>query len=324
MVAGSVTFAALLSLFPFLIFLVSLAGMMTDPASISALLDELRGLVPAEGMALIEEHLNGLLAASGGGLLTFGAVGAVWAAGRGVRAFIHALNVAYNCQEGRPAWKLYLLSTATVLVSSVGLVLLMLLVVGLPAIAEFVRLPILPVLVLLRLPIAGLLLVLIWAVFDSVLPARRRPYRPFTVGNLLGIGGWLLASWAFSVYVRNFGNFNATYGALGGVIILLLWMNLSVQCFLLAAEVNGVLDRLEQDVATPGATVDPTGEDLEARVASLVQGDRPRPHARGRGREGKPARSRQGGGQARNAAGWGAALLLLARQWRATRSRGKV
>lgn len=336
MVAGSVTFATLLSLFPFLIFLVSLAGMLTDPATISALLDELRNLVPAEGLKLIEEYLKGLLAASGGGLLTFGAVGAMWAAGRGVRAFIHALNVAYNCPEWRPAWKLYLLSTATVLVSSVGLVLLMLLVVALPAIAASVRLPILPVLVWLRLPIAGLLLLLVWAVFDRVLPARRRPYRPFTLGNLLGIGGWLVASWGFSVYVRNFGNFNVTYGALGGVIILLLWMNLSVQCFLLAAEVNGVLDELEREASTPGSEVDPAGRALEAEVAAMVEGHPPGragastssssqrtssqshegpPHGRGSAQAGEPE------GKARSVAGWGAAILLLVRQRRAARAR---
>lgn len=341
-VAGSVSFAALLSLFPFLIFLVALAGTLTDPAHLTGLLDDLRGVVPEDGIGLIEEYLGGLLAASGGGLMTVGALGAMWAAGRGVRAFIHALNVTYGIEERRPAWRLYLVSTLTVLVSSVGLVLLLALVVALPAIAELVRVPFLPVLVWLRLPLAGLLMLLIWAAFDSILPARRRPYRPFTVGNLLGVGGWLIASWGFSVYVRNFGNFNATYGTLGGAIILLLWMNLSVQVFLLAAEVNGIFEAYgrEQQAALvgPGGAAGAPGRPsrkshrgarrpaaAQAAVAGPAGGQRrpvPAPggeaHAGARGGEVPGAARRRGV----RLASMGAAVVVLVRQWRAMLARG--
>lgn len=252
-VAGSVTFATLLSLFPFLIFLVALAGILINPADIQHLVTQMQGVAPPDAVRLVEQYLTNLTQASGGGLLTFGAVGAIWAASRGVRAFIHALNVAYGFAEDRPGWKVALLATATVLVGAVILVLLVGAVVALPAVAQRFNLPLLQVASLLRLPVAGLLMLVVWAALDSVLPAKRRPFRPFTFGNLAGLVLWLLASWGFSLYVSNFGNYNATYGALGGVIVLLLWMNLSVLVFLLAAEMNGLLERVEEGTFERGS-----------------------------------------------------------------------
>lgn len=323
-VAGGVTFAALLSLFPFLIFLVALAGILIDPAQIQALVDQLKPVAPPEGVALVESYLTNLTKASSGGLLTFGALGALWSAGRGVKAFIHALNVTYNCPEDRPAWKVQLLAAATVLTTSVGLVVLIAVVVALPAITDALQIPFLHVLTWLRLPFAGLLLLLVWAAYDRILPARSSPYRPFTFGNLLGVGLWLVVSWAFSVYVQNFGNYNATYGAIGGVIVLLLWMNLSVQVFLLAAEVNGVLEDEERRGAAAAVA---TGEDLRSPApqalsvgAQLRAGEAPPTGVERRMRaERDTAAGARSAGAGVKVGALALAVAVVMRQWRAVR-----
>lgn len=324
-VAGSVTFAAMLSLFPFLIFLVALAGILIDPAQIQSLVDQLKPLAPPEGVALVENYLTNLTRASSGGLLTVGALGALWSAGRGVKSFIHALNVTYGCPEVRPGWKIQLLATATVLTSAVGLVILVAVVVALPALTAWLNLPpAFNILAWLRLPLAGLLLLLVWAAYDRILPARKRPYRPFTFGNLLGVGLWLLVSWGFSVYVQNFGNYNATYGAIGGVIVLLLWMNLSVQVFLIAAEVNGLLDEVgRKGPAAVVATEEPAEPKPLSVGAQLRAGEAPPTRVEQRLRSERRRERREARTAGRSlgvrAGAMALAIAVVMRQWRSVR-----
>ena len=324
-VAGSVTFAAMLSLFPFLIFLVSLAGILIDPTQIQSLVDQLKPLAPPEGVALVENYLTNLTRASSGGLLTVGAVGELWTAGRGVNSCLHALNVTYGCPEDRPSWKIQLLAAATVLTSAVGLVILVAVVVALPAFTEWLNLPpAFNILSWLRLPLAGLLLLLVWAAYDRILPARRRPYRPFTFGNLVGVGFWLLGSWAFSVYVQNFGNYNATYGAIGGVIVLLLWMNLSVQVFLIAAEINGLLDKVERrGPAAVVATEEPPLPQPLSVGAQLRAGEAPPTVIEQRLQDQRREERREAQSAARGlgvkAGALALAVAVVMRQWRSVR-----
>ena len=116
-----------------------------------------------------------------------------------------------------------------------------------PAVAGLVSPKVAAIVTYARLPVAALLMMCVFAVLYWILPDVKQPFRFITPGSVVAVIIWALVSWGFSVYVRNFGKYDATYGALGGVIVLLLWMWISAQAVLLGAEINAVLYRAALD-----------------------------------------------------------------------------
>jgi membrane protein len=252
-VAGSVTFAGVLALFPFLLFLVALGSVLIDPAKAQELIQQLSKVAPGDVTNILGERLKALGEKENTGLLTFSALTAIWAASGGMNALIRALNITYGVEEKRPFWKVRGIALFMTLFSAALGIFAAVAVVAIPAIAERFGGPAATAITWLRLPFAGALMMLLWAMLYYFLPDVEQKFRFITPGSVIGVAVWLLASWGFSVYVNNFGKYEVTYGALGGIIVLLLWMWISAQVLLLGAEINAVIEHKSPDGKRAGA-----------------------------------------------------------------------
>jgi membrane protein len=265
-VAGALTFFSLLAIFPFILFLVSLAGLVIDPQQTQSLIDQLGKVAPPQVTQILGERLRAITQGQSPGLLTFGFIAALWATSSGVVALMNALNSVYDVKEGRPFWKVRLIAvgmallTAVIAIAAAGSTLI------LPIVGKAMGGPLESVITWLRFPVAGALMMFLWAVLYWVLPDVEQKFKFITPGSVVGVGLWLLASWGFSVYVNNFGKYEATYGALGGVIVMLLWMWISSQVLLLGAEVNSVLEHASPEGKNPGQKRQPEHEPSRPRL----------------------------------------------------------
>jgi len=250
--AASLTYYATLAVFPALLAFVSILGLFGDAAKTTeAVLDLASGLVPASTLDSVREPIENLASSSGAGLaLITGIAGALWSASGYVGAFSRAMNRIYSIQEGRPFWKLRPITLAvTVLAIVVAVVAAGLLVLSGP-IAESVGAAIglgeTPLLVwnIVKWPILALLAVLVVAVLYYATPNIRQPkFRWMSVGALVALLVWVIASAAFAFYAANFSSYNETYGSIGGVIVFLLWVWITNLALLFGAELDAELER---------------------------------------------------------------------------------
>jgi len=280
-VAGALTFRVILALFPFLLFLVSLAGLLIEPAQAQVLIHELARVAPREVTLILSERIQSLANSRPVGLLTVGGVGAVWAASRGVVALISALNKVYGVTESRPIWKLRGIALLMTLGAAVVSILAAFAVIVTPALAGKLPGELGAVVMWLRLPVAGLLMMFLWAVLYYVLPDVEQRFRFITPGSVVGVLIWVVASWGFSQYVANFGKYDVNYGAIGGVIVMLLWMWISAQVILLGAEINAILEHRSPEGKAPGQKVPEQGKALAATKTELEAGGAVLPGAPG-------------------------------------------
>ena len=241
--AAALTFYGVLSLFPFLLFMVALAGLVIQPAQVQTLIGELGREVPQSFSKIPSAQLVELTSGPRRGVLTFSALAAVWSATTGVVSLMKALNTAYGVTEGRPRWKVYAIALGMMLAGAVLALLAGLVAVAAPALATRLGQPWAMLAGWLRLPLAALLMMILWATLYSVLPDARQKFRFILPGSVVGVLVWLAASLGFSSYVSHFSTFGVTYGALGGIIVLLLWMWISSLALMLGAEINAVLAR---------------------------------------------------------------------------------
>lgn len=250
LIAASVAFYALMAIFPGLAALVALYGLVANPSDIGHLMDMLQGLLPAEGADLITEELAALAAQPSSGLSLAGIGGALFAlisARSGAGAVMTALDIAYDEQETRNFFwfnfTAFVLTLCTVLFVMAALTLLALW----PAVAD--HLPIAPGTKLLgtwlRWPILAGLVMLTLSFAYRFGPSRRAPcWHLLSWGSIAATVLWLLASLAFSFYVARFGSYDKTYGSIGAVIALLMWLWLSAYIVLFGAELNRAMERV--------------------------------------------------------------------------------
>ncbi len=255
--AAALSYQVLFSLFPFILFLVALLGFLGIPEFFSWLQSQATNLLPAQAAQQVNTVI-GQLQQPQGGLLSFGIVLALWSASGGVRATMGAMNAAYGVKEGRPAWRLYLLS----ILYTLGLALLLiaaaaLMILGPQAVAWLdARIGLGGVVTtlwnVLRLPLVVVLLTLSIALIYYLTPDVEQRFRLITPGTVVAVLVWLAASFGFGYYVQNFANYNATYGSLGAIIILLFYFYLSAAILLFGAELNATLERYRKDGKDPG------------------------------------------------------------------------
>lgn len=259
--AAALAYRVLFALFPFVIFLLALLGLLGLRNFFNWLIEQASTALPSNASGLVEQVIGQVRGGSSGGLLSFGILLAVWSASTGFRALMKALNAAYDVEEDRPAWKriplsiLYTVGLAVLLIAAAGLM-----VVG-PEAAQWLagEIDLGDVVVTvwdwLRWPVAALLVAVVLGIVYYVAPNVDQPFQLVTAGSLLAVAAWIVASLGFSYYVANFGNYSATYGSLGGVIVLLLYFFISAATVLLGAEVNAVIyhARNEHRVAPPDA-----------------------------------------------------------------------
>jgi membrane protein len=245
--AAALAYQVLFSIFPFLIFLIALLGFLHLTAFFDWLRQQMQLVLPEQAMQQVNEVIDQLQQPQGG-LLSLGVVIALWTASAAIRATMHALNKAYDVEEGRPAWMLYPLSILyTIGVAAVLILAAALMIVGPEAmqwLAQQVGLEQVFVLLwaLLRWPVALFLLTLAVAIIYYVAPDVEQDFRFITPGAVLSVLVWVAGSLAFDYYVRNLANYNATYGSVGAVIVLLSYFYISAAVLLFGAEVNAVIE----------------------------------------------------------------------------------
>jgi len=240
-VAATVTFYCVLSLFPFLLFVVGALSKVVSWETIDDVVHQVSLVMPREVTAIVSTRLTALKTQPATGVLTLGFIGALWSGSAGVASLIPAFNHAYDVVETRPYWKRRLLALATTL--GVGLVALVasLVALAVPALSRWVGGPLGELLSWVRFPIAGAIMMVTWALLYRVLPNVKPRFQPVSPGSIVGVLLWVGASWGFGQYAQRFGSYEATYGALGGVVVLLLWMWVSALALILGAEVNKIL-----------------------------------------------------------------------------------
>ncbi len=250
LVSAGVAFYGLLALFPAIAAMVAVYGLVSDPAQVSAQLSSLRSVLPPDAYQLLDAQLRDLVSANSGKALGAGLAGAillsVWVATRGTKSMIIALNIVYDEDEKRGFLHLNAVAFAITLFLIILSVVVIGLIVVLPVVMTFIGLGgMADTLVLaLRWPVLAALGVATLAVLYRYAPSRHEArWRWVSWGSGLAIAVWLGASGLFSFYVSHFGSYNATYGSLGAVVVLLLWLYLSAYVAILGAQVNAEMER---------------------------------------------------------------------------------
>ena len=250
--AAALTYYATLAVFPALLAFVSILGLFGDAReTTSSVLDLIGGLIPADTLEAVRGPIEELTSSPAAGLaLVTGIAGALWSASGYVGAFSRAMNRIYAIQEGRPFWKLRPVTLlVTVIAVLVAVIAAALIVISGP-IAESIASTIglgevgLTVWNIVRWPILAFLAIAVVAVLYYATPNIRQPkFRWMSVGALVALLVWVIASAAFAFYAANFSNYNATYGSIGGVIVFLLWVWLTNLALLFGAELDAELER---------------------------------------------------------------------------------
>jgi membrane protein len=252
-IAASVTYYGALALFPFLLFLVALASVVIAPSDAERLVDELSSVAPGAVTQIVGERIRQLGEQQNATLVGFGALGAIWAASGGIMALMRALNTAYDVKEGRPFWKVRGIALGMTVIAGALALAAALVAVATAPLADRIGGPLGLAIGWLRLPLAGLVMMLLWALLYYVLPDVEQRFKFITPGSVGGVLLWVLASWGFSRYVASFGSYDKTYGALGGVIVLFLWMWISSLVLLVGAEVNALIEHRSPEGKRQGA-----------------------------------------------------------------------
>jgi membrane protein len=251
-IAASLTYYAVLAVFPALLAFVSLIGLFGDARSTTrGLLDLATGLVPESTLDAVSGIIDDLASSpSSGWALVVGVVGALWSASGYVGAFSRAMNRIYEIDEGRPFWKLRPVTLGVTVLAVVSAVIAAVVVVGSGRLARNIGEAIgvgdavLFVWDIVRWVLLAFLAVLIVAVLYYATPNVKQPkFRWMSVGALVALVGWAVASVGFAFYASNFASYNATYGAIGGIIVFLLWIWISNLALLFGAELDAELER---------------------------------------------------------------------------------
>jgi membrane protein len=241
----------LFSLFPMLLFLTALLAYIHKPALFDSLFEYLQTVLPRDAYSLLRTTFNTIVKRPRSGLASFGVLLTVWAASAGMESLINALNVAYDIPRGRGWWQdkwlsIWLTLGLAAFVTTALVLLFFGGVIGNQIAAGFGYGALFQtVWALLRWGVIVLFIFLALELTYYLAPNVKQPWRATTPGALFALVSWLLISWGFKHYVARFGNYNATYGALGGVMILMIWLYLTGVAILIGGEINSVLRALK-------------------------------------------------------------------------------
>ena len=252
LVAGGVTYAVLLALFPALAALVSIYGLLLDPGQVEQQVAAMSDVLPAATTQMIGDQLHKLVSTSNGSLSISAGVAlvlALWSASRGMSGLITALDIAYDEKETRGFFKLNFIAIALTVAMLVGGTVIIALVGVLPAAIQFIGLAGSAkwLLLILEWPILIAVVMIGLAVLYRYAPDRHPPHwRWVSPGTIVATLLWLLGSVAFTVYVSHFNSYDKTYGSLGGVVVMLTWLYLSAFVALFGAVINAQSERQTQ------------------------------------------------------------------------------
>ena len=248
--AAALTYYGVLAIFPALLVLVSLLGLIGKSAT-QPLITNLAQAAPSAVRQTLLDAVNHLQRSHGsaGVAAIVGIVAGLWSASSYIAAFMRASNAIYDVPEGRPAWKtlpirlgvtiamlVLLVASAFIVVVTGGLAQHVGHVLGIGSVA-------LTVWNIAKWPVLLLFVSLMLAILYWASPNAKQGFRWLSPGSVIAVLGWLIASGLFALYVANFGHYNKVYGSIAGVIIFLIWMWISNSVVLLGAEFNAELQR---------------------------------------------------------------------------------
>ncbi len=260
--AAQMAYFFLLALFPLLLIVTTALGMMAQTGTevYGAIQSWVREVVPPSSYDLVMRTLTEIQSGANGGKLSFGIIGTIWAASQGMAAISHGLNEAYTVTEHRPFWKARLV--AILLTIGLGVFFIAALVIllygghfgrmlaGTAGVAGYWDV----FWVVLQWPIVVLLVLWGFAILYRLAPdLEGTTFVRIVPGTVLGAGLWILASSGLRLYLRYFNTYHATYGSLGGVIILLLWFYLTAAAILIGGELNSEIENAAAEEGDPEA-----------------------------------------------------------------------
>lgn len=273
LIAAGCAFYGLLAIFPGIVAAMAIAGLFFEPSTVVNQLESLSGFLPQQAAEIVLGQAQEVAGSEEGGLglaAVFGILVAIYSASKGVQSLMEGLNVAFEAEESRGLVKFNLVKLALTL----GMILGFLLIVAVAALLPAV-LGVLPwgattelIINIVRWPVLLVFVALGLAILYRYGPDRgEKKWRWITPGAALACLLWLVGSLGFAFYVRNFGGYNETFGALGGVIVLLMWLWLSSFIVLMGAEFDSEMERqAKHDPQPEDAKNDPLMEDAKAEA----------------------------------------------------------
>ena len=237
----------MLALFPLLILLIAIVPYLNiDPQKA---IDVVNKLLPSQSADLLRDNVVKLVSERNGGLLTFGIIGTIWSASSGMNAFIKAMNIAFDVKETRSFIKARLVS----IMLTFGLILAFVVALLLPVFGRVILDTVQSIIQIpepfdivfniVRWVVAIVVMAAVLAGLYRVAPNKHYPFKHVIPGAIFATVVWQLISLGFSFYVSNFGNYSATYGSIGGVIVLMLWLFLTGLALVLGGEINAIYHR---------------------------------------------------------------------------------
>jgi len=259
--AAQLSYYFFLALFPALLFLVAIVSFIPVHGLLEMITSTLGRVAPGEVITIVQDQILKIAHDQNSGLLTLGLLGTIWSTSSGVDAIISTLNEAYDIQEARPWWRVKLLAIGLTLALAVFIVLAFALLLVGPTLAEKVAswFYLGPAFVwswkILQWPVVFGLVALAIAIIYYYAPDAEQEWIWITPGSVLATALWLITSLGFKFYVSHFGSYNATYGAIGGVIVLMLWFYVSSLVVLVGAELNAEIEHASPYGKDPGEKV---------------------------------------------------------------------
>jgi membrane protein len=262
-----------LALAPALLFLVALAGMLPADQLVPRIVGMLQGVAPPEVITIIEQQLTQIGEGGAAGLLTIGVLVAIWSSSAAMVAVISALNRAYDVEDARPWWKQRLTAILLTIGAAFFLLVSILLMIAGPPLAEWVAAQaglgaaFEWTWKIAQWPIIFALVVTAFSLIYYFAPDVDQDFVWLTPGAVVATALWFAGSLGFRFYVVNFGDYNATYGAIGGVIVLLLWLYVTGLVIIAGAEMNAEIEHASPHGKDAGEKVPGQRKSIGARAA---------------------------------------------------------
>jgi membrane protein len=247
--AAQLAYFFLLSLFPLLIFIVTLLPYL--PITQADLLAVIRDFAPGETMDLIETNLAGILNEQNGKLLSFGVIGTIWSASNGINAIVRAFNKAYNVTESRS----FVVARGMSILLTFGMILVIIVALLLPVFGKQIGVYLfsnfglssefLTIWNTLRWLVSSVIIFIVFVSLYWIAPNKKLTCVSVIPGAIFATVGWAFVSLAFSYYVGSFGNYSATYGSIGAIIVLMIWFYLTGIMLILGGEINAISSQIK-------------------------------------------------------------------------------
>ena len=299
--AAQLAYYFFLALFPALLFVIALAGVFADAGLVERLVNMMSGAVPPDVVSIVRDQLIRISQGEQGGILTFGVLAALWSSSAAMLSLIDSLNSAYDVEDSRPWWKQRLVAIALTVGIALFIIASLALVLAGPELADWLASrfgwgdAFAWTWKILQWPLVFSLVALAFCLVYYFGPDVEQDFVFLTPGSVLATVLWLLGSLAFRFYVVNFASYNETYGAIGGAMVLLLWLYLSGVVVIVGAEMNAEIEHASPHGKAPGEKVPGERKTIGARAAREF---RERQRWSGERQPAPVARPRQGWGTA--------------------------